>query len=179
MTTRRHFFAAGNDLLPVFESVEAKRSLSYTLCGLFPSRELTSVASGCEIPSLRSPAPYASAVACPQYIVTSAGAPITVREVPQKDGGVLYAIDQLANPESIIIQRGGLYLPDVLLHGRVATASPTQFAAQLQRAFASAIARFFEHIRSFYVGPEARELWRRGYRLTPSAQSPREYDLAV
>jgi hypothetical protein len=49
MSTQRHFFAAGDDLLPVFESVEAKRSLSYTLCGLFPTRELTSVAAGLNI----------------------------------------------------------------------------------------------------------------------------------
>ena len=179
MSAQRHFFAAGDDLLPVFESVEANRGLSYTLCGLFPSRELTSVVAGGEIPALRSPAPYPSAIACPQYLVTAAGAPISVREVPQKSGGVLYAIDQLENPESTIIQPGGLYPPHVLLHGRVGTVSSEPFAAQLQRAFASAIAKFFERARAFYVGPEARELWGRGYRLTPNAQSPREYDLAI
>ncbi len=179
MSTQRHFFAAGDDLLPVFESVEAKRGLSYTLCGLFPSRDLTSVAAGCELPALRSPAPYPSAIACPQYLVTAAGAPIAVREVPQNAGGVLYATDQQANSESIIIQPGGLYPPDVLLHGRVGTVSATAFAVQVQRAFAAAISKLFEHIQPFYVGPEARELWRRGYRLTPSAHSPREYDLAV
>src|SRR6266576_168053 len=178
MSTQRHFFAAGDDLLPVFESVEAKRSLSYTLCGLFPTRELTSVAAGLDIPGLRSPAPYPSAIACPQYLVIAAGASVVVREVSQKAGGVLYAIDQQANPDSIIIQPGGLYPPDVILHGRVGTASSAPFAVQLQRAFSTAIAKMFEHIRAFYVGPEAREFWRRGYRLTPSAQSPREYDLA-
>ena len=178
MSTQRHFFAAGNDLLPVFESVEAKRSLTYTLCGHFPTRELSSVAAGADIPALRSPAQYPSAIACPQYLVTAAGASVVVRDVPQKAGGVLYAVDQLANPESIIIQPGGLYPPEVLLHGRVGTATSTLFAVQLQRAFSVAIAKIFEHIRAFYVGPEARTLWRRGYRLTPSAQSPREYDLA-
>ncbi|HWH71540.1 MAG TPA: hypothetical protein VNT26_19340, partial [Candidatus Sulfotelmatobacter sp.] len=167
------------DLLPVFESVEAKHALSYTLCGLFESREFRSISAGREIPSLLSPAPHPNAIACPQYLVTAADAPVTVREVPQKAGGVLYAINQLANPESIIIQPGGLYPPDVLLHGRVGTVSSTPFAAQLQRAFSSTFAKLFERIRAFYVGPEARELWRRGYRLTPSAQSPREYDLAV
>jgi hypothetical protein len=91
----------------------------------------------------------------------------------------LYAIDQLANPDSIIIQPGGLYPPDVLLHGRVGTASSARFAAQLQRAFAFSLAELFQRIRAFYVGPEAQELWRRGYRLTPSVQSPHEYDLAV
>ncbi len=179
MSTQRHFFAAGDDLLPVFESVEANRDLSYTLCGLFPSGKLTSVAAGREIPALRSRAPYPSAIACPQYLVTAAGATVSVREVPQKAGGVLYGVDQLANPESMIMQLGGVYPPDALLHGRVGTASSAPFALQLQRAFASVIGKLFEHIRAFYVGPEAMELWRRGYRLTTSAQSPREYDLAV
>ena len=179
MSTRCHFYAAANDLLPVFESVEAKHSLTYTLCGLFPTRELKSVAAGIDIPALHSPAPYPSAIACPQYLVTAAGASIVIREVRQKAGSVLYAIDQLANPESVTIQPGGLYPPDVLLHGRVATASSTPFAVQLQRAFSSAIAKMFEHIRAFYVGREALQLWQRGYRLTPSAESPREYDLAA
>jgi hypothetical protein len=153
--------------------------LNYTLCGLFESRQFTSAHSGGALPSLRLPAPHPSAIACPQYLITEVEAPVEVREVPQKAGGVLYAIDQLANPDSIIVQPGGLYPPDVLLHGRVGTVSSTRFAAQLQRAFASAIAEFFEHIRAFYVGHQAHDLWRRGYRLTPSAHSPREYDLAV
>ncbi len=179
MSTQRLFFAAGDDLLPVFETVEGKRDLSYTLCGLFPSRQCASVSAGRELPSLRSPALHPNAIACPQYLVTAAGAPVAVREVAQKAGGVRYAIDQLANPDSIILQPGGLYPPHVLLHGRVGTASSTPFAAQLQRAFATAIAKLFKHVRAFYVGPEAQELWRGGYRLTPSAQSPREYDLAA
>jgi hypothetical protein len=179
MSTQRQFFAAGNDLLPVFETVEEKHGLSYTLCGLFPSREFTHLSAGREIPSLRSLAPQPSAIACPQYLVTPAGAPVAIREVPQKAGGVLYGIDQLVNPESIVVQPGGLYPPDVLLHGRIGTVSSARFAAQLQKAFAYAIAKFFERVRAFYVGPEARQLWRRGYRLTPSAQLPREYDLAV
>jgi hypothetical protein len=178
MSRQRLFFAAGDDLLPVFETVERKRDLTYTLCGLFVSRQCASISAGREIPSLRSPAPHPSAIACPQYLVSAAGTPLTVREVPQMAGGVLYAIDQLANPDSVIIQPGGMYAPDVLLHGRVATASSTPLAALLQRAFASAIAALFQHIRAFYVGPEAQKLWRRGCRLTPSAQSPRGYDFA-
>lgn len=179
MSAQRHFFATGRDLVPVFDLVESKHDMSYTLCGLFESREIASIRAGRELPSLHSPAQHPSASTCPQYLVTAAGAPIAIREVPQRAGGVRYAVDQLANPESITIQPGALYPPDVLLYGRVATVSETPFARQLQRAFASAIAKCFERVRAFYVGPEAHGLWLSGYRLTQSAQSPHEYDLAV
>jgi hypothetical protein len=175
---QRLFYATADDLLPVFECVESKHRLAYALCGLFLSRESESYPAGALLPSLRQPATHPNAIAGAQYLVTPADQAVVVRDVPQKPGGIRYAIDQLANPDSITIQPCGIYPPDVLLHGRVATVSSTAFASLVQRAFASAVAKFFQHIQAFYVGPKAHELWRSGYRLTQSAQSPREYDLA-
>jgi len=176
---QRPFFATADDLIPVFERVEAKHRLIYTLCGLHPTREQSSVSSGVAIPTLRSPAPFPNAISCPAYLVTAAGHPITIRDIPQKSGGIRYAIDQLVNSESIIIQPGGIYPPGVLLHGRVGSASSSDFSKQIYRAFTSAISKYFQSVQAFYVGPQAYELWQSGYRLTPAVQSPREYDLAV
>lgn len=176
---QRLFFATANDLVPVLERVEAKHRIGYTLCGLFPSAELRSVLSGASIPTLREPAPRPDAIACPQYLITAHDRQVAIREVPQNKGGLLYAVDQLANPESVVFQPGGIYGSDVLLHGRVGSASTSPFSVQLHRAFASAIGKLFEHVKAFYVGPEAHQLWQRGYRLTAAVQSPREYDLAA
>ena len=176
---QRLFFATADDLIPVFERVEAKHRLLYTLCGLLPTRELSSVPSGAAIPTLRSPAPHPSAIACPQYLVTSADYRITIRDVPQASGGIRYAVDQLANSESIILQPGGIYPPDVLLHGRVGSVPSGDFSKQIYRAFTSAITKYFQRVQAFYVGPQAHGLWQSGHRLTPSVQSPKEYDLAV
>jgi hypothetical protein len=175
---QRLFFATADDLLPVFERVETKHHLAYTLCGLFTSSKFQSFSSGAALPSLRVPAVHPNAIAGAQYLVTPAGQSPVIREVTQNGGGVRYAIDQLVNPDSITIQSGGIYPPDILLHGRVATISSTVFATQVQRAFSSAVGKLFQHIRAFYVGSQAHELWRTGYRLTHSAKSPREYDLA-
>ena len=172
-------FATADDLLPIFERVEARHSLAYTLCGLFHSDEVSTVSSGSVIPTLRGAAPHPSAVACPRYLVTPASAPVTVRKVPQASGGIRYAVDQLANPDSIIIQTGGIFPPDVLLHGSIGSASATPFSTQIYRAFTSAITKSFSHVQAFYVGAKAYELWQQGYRLTPAIQSPREYDLAL
>lgn len=176
---QRLFYATADDLMPVFERVESKHRLAYTLCGLFVSPEFHSYPSGAVLPSLRQPATHPNAIAGAQYLVTPAGQSIVIREIPQKAGGIRYAIDQLSNPDSITIQPGGIYPPNILLYGRAGTVSSTAFASQLQRTFSSAVAKFFEHIGAFYVGTQAHELWERGYRLTQSAQSPREYDLAV
>jgi hypothetical protein len=176
---QRLFFATADDLIPVLERVEAKHRLAYTLCGLHPTCELSSVSSGAAIPTLRSPAPFPNAIACPQYLVTPLDYRVTIRDVSQASGGICYAVDQLANSESIIFQPGGIYPPNVLLHGRVGSASSSDFSKQIYRAFTSAISKYFQRVQAFYVGPQAQELWRSGHRLTPAVQSPMEYDLAV
>src|SRR5438034_11547324 len=68
---QRQFFATADDLLQVFERVEGKRRLAYTLTGLFLSPELTTVYSGSTIATLRSPAPDPSATSGYTYLVRS------------------------------------------------------------------------------------------------------------
>ena len=175
---QRLFFATADDLLPIFEAVERKHRLMYTLCGLFASNQVASASSGASIPTLRSPAPHESAIACPQYLVTAAGCQVAIREVRQDRGGVRYAIDQLTNSDSIVFQPGGLYPPNILLNGRAGSVSDSPFSTQVYRAFTSAIGKAFQRVNAFYVGPQAYELWRQGHRLTQAVQSPPEYDLA-
>ena len=176
---QRTFFATADDLIPVFERVEKRHSLAYTLRGLFESPTLTIVLSGAAIPTLRTAAPMSSAAGCHQYLATPSTASIRLREVPQVRGGIRYTFDQATTPDSVEITPGGFYRPEVLLYGRVATISTTAFSKQVYRAFASAIAAQFVRIRAFYVGPQAAELFYRGFRLTIGADSPPEYDLAA
>jgi hypothetical protein len=175
---QRHFYATGDDLRPVLESVERKHSVAYTLTGLLKSGELTTVSSVAAIATLGSPAPDPNACGGYAYLVTPADVQVVIREVPQQAGGIRYAVDQLANPISITLIHGGFYAPDILLHGRVASCSDHAAATKLYRAFAVAIAKNFTRVRGFYVGPKAVELFHLGCRLTIGANSPREYDLA-
>lgn len=176
---QRMFYATADDLLPVFERVEKRHSLAYTLRGLFESPTLITVLSGAAIPTLRAPAPMSSASSCHQYLATPSTAQVRLREVPQVRGGNRYTFDQATTPDSVEVTPGGFYRPEVLLYGRVATISTTAFSKQVYRAFASAIAAQFVRIRAFYVGPQAAELFHRGCRLTIGADSPPEYDLAA
>jgi hypothetical protein len=176
---QRHFYATAGDLLSLFQRVESKRRLAYTLTGMFTSSGLNTVYSGSAIPTLLSPAPGSSAASGYSYLVTDANQPVVVREVPQRAGGLRYAVDQLLNPESVTLLPGGIFPPNVLLYGSVGTASTTPSSVKLQRAFASAIGKLFQRVRAYYVGPQALELWHGGYRLTIGADSPSTYDLAA
>lgn len=175
--TQRLFFALPDDLLPVFQLVESKHRITYTLTGLLASSQLTTVGSGSMLPSLFLPASHSS-VQCDSYLITLADTEIQIRAVPQLAGGTKFAVDQLVNPDSITITHGGVYSPGILISGRVATVSDTPTAKALQSAFSRAIAKSFIRVKAFWVGPGALELLKEGNRLTQSASSPREYDLA-
>jgi hypothetical protein len=175
----RHFFATADDLLPVFDLVDRKLRLAYTLTGLHESSRLCTVAKGADIPTLRDVMEAPNAIACPSYLVTLEGATVHVREVPQQSGGIRYAIDQFINPDSITFSHGGFFSPEILLYGRVGTVSDSAVAKKMFRAFSSPIAKEFERVKAFWVGPQANELLRKGCRLTMGANSPKEYDLAV
>jgi hypothetical protein len=174
--TQRHFFALPDDLLGVFKQVEARRPVSFVLTGLFETAEFAVFHSGAELPTLRSAASRQS-VECPTYLVMPASASVNVRPVPQRKGGVRYAIDQLDNPDTTTLTHGGLHTANVLISGRVATVSTTPIGRQLQAAFSNAIGKLFGRVNAFYVGPRAMELLRGGCRLTQNALSPAEYDL--
>jgi len=176
---QRQFFATADDLLQVFERVEGKRHLAYTLTGLFPSPELTTVYSGATIATLRKPAPDPSATSGYTYLVTDSERRIAVRTVPQQAGGLRYAVDQLENPDSITLTPGGIYPPNVLLYGRVGTVSAASFSVDLHRAFATTIGKLFQRVKAFHVGPGAFKLWQSGHRLTIGANSPPIYDLSA
>jgi hypothetical protein len=68
---------------------------------------------------------------------------------------------------------------DIILHGRVATASDSKSARELMQRFRSAIRKNLTRIKAFWVGPAARVHLECGKRLTISVQSPHEFDLKI
>ncbi|MET3493473.1 hypothetical protein [Variovorax boronicumulans] len=175
--TQRHFFALPGDLLLVFDAVESKAAVSYTLAGIFDTPDVTSVHAGRALPSLRVPA-AASSIDCATYLVMPADVAVQVRPIPTSLGATRFAIDQLLNPASVTLSHGGFDVNMTLISGRVATASDALQARRLQSAFANAIGRLFERVNAYWVGPMAMEHFQRGGRLTHNASSPSEYDLA-
>lgn len=158
-------YATSGDWLQIVGAVDSTRPLQLVITGLFDAPKVEVQRDSFEIVSLAG------------YLVLDKGAEVAVRSVPQRNGGTKYAIDQLDNPSSVVIQAGGLAGSDRLVSGGIGTARTENGAKELFKLFASLINERFRSIKSYLVGPEALRLMRAGMRLSPTRKSPREYDL--
>jgi hypothetical protein len=111
------------------------------------------------------------------YLVFTRGISIEVRPVPQRRGGIKYAVDQLANPKTIAFRPGGAFGQACLIAGQVGTASDDPNSLELFQLFSKQTRHQFAKIKSSFVGKEAGELLDKGWRLTANAKSPTLYDL--
>lgn len=82
----------------------------------------------------------------PTYLVAAIGTRFAVRPVPQRHGGVLYAVDQLLNPDTVALTFGGRYSNDILISGRVGTASSARASVDLYEFFARLIRATFTKV---------------------------------
>ncbi len=173
------FFALKEDLLPVLELVDSKGPLKYTPTGNYLKSEIEEgmrvFDTGAEIPSLGK-ASADSTVGCDTFLVCERATPINLRTAGRN--GERVCVDQLINPDSVGFTPGGLWNEDVVLYGRIATASESQVSQALMKRFQVAIRKTFARVQYYYVGPKALALLEGGKRLTAAVQSPREFDLA-
>jgi hypothetical protein len=176
--TRRQllFYATALDLGSALSLLEAERPLQYTLTGMFKTNCPRTYLSYSEIPDLGR-AIHSSAVANPFYLLSSRGTPVHVREVLQTSGEVLFAIDQMENMDTIVLSPGGQYGNDVILYGMIGTVSHSAKSKELFVFVSKALRESFDKVREYFVGPEARDAWKAGVRLTIGASSPSNFDL--
>jgi hypothetical protein len=113
----------------------------------------------------------------PRYLVSDKSNVIKVRPVEQSVGLTKYAVDQVANPDTIVLETGGLFGANCLIAGQLGTASQSQRSVELFDVLRSAVRRRFEKRKEYYLGREAKQLLDRGVRLTANASAPEMYDL--
>lgn len=172
------FYATEEDLLPIFEFAEASKPLKYARTGRYAQPKPDVLHSGTSIPKLGT-ANNDSSIACDSYLILGQSSALAVRDMPQKDGSTNYFVDQLINPDSVVITAGGVRMPGILLHGRVATASDSPQSQELMKLFASAFRKRFRKVKAFWVGDDALSQLERGTRLTMAVSSPGEFDLKL
>ena len=170
------FFATTADIISVMSALEIAESLQYTRAGLFNTNRPQNYLSYIDIPDFGRTT-HPNAVGNPMYLLSSQVVQIKVRDVPQKSGGVLFAIDQLENPDSVVLRPGGWYGNDVILYGMLGTVSQSAESKRLFILVAKVFRKHFTKQQEFLVGPDAREAWNAGVRLTIGASSPLEFDL--
>jgi hypothetical protein len=170
------FYATARDLGPVLSALEATKPIRYTTTGLFKTKGPQTYSSFTDIPDFGR-AIHPTAAANPSYLLSIQGTPIHAREVPQKTGGVLFAVDQAKNPDSVGFRPGGRYGNAVILCGTIGTVSQSSQSKELYNFAVKAFRKGFLRRQEFLLGPEAREVWNAGVRLTIGASSPVEFDL--
>jgi hypothetical protein len=174
--TQLLFYATREDLLPIFAAAEIATLLKYARTGSFAQPQPPIFASGVDIPGLGTAASDAS-IACDSYLVLDRSTDAKVRQVQLRDGTTRFFVDQLINPDSIVITAGGIRTPGVLLSGRLGTASDSPRSQALMKLFAAPFRKRFSKVKAFWVGPAALTELERGTRLTMAVGSPAEYDL--
>ncbi|MGO8996410.1 MAG: hypothetical protein ACLQVI_24105 [Polyangiaceae bacterium] len=170
------FFATGNDLLPVLEEVERVGPLHYARMGQFPKPEPETFSRGGELPRLGQ-ATAESAISSEAYLVSEVAMQVHVRRIEGPGGAERFAVDQLANPDTVTLTPAGVWRGNVILHGRVATVSESPQSQALMRRFKRALEGRFTKVKAFWVGANALALLDAGKRLTIGAQSAPEFDL--
>lgn len=167
--------ATRQDLIGLLVDVESRRLVHYVEAGMFDTPEPTQFGSCLEIPALGTIS-VASANLASIYLMADVETLFAVRSVPQKKGGIRYAMDQRVNPDSVALYPGGQYNDQTILAGSIGTSTDSSASITLLKTIAKVVHKWTE-IKSYVVGPEAESILDAGGRLTANIRSPREYDL--
>jgi hypothetical protein len=173
-----HFFALAEDLLPVLAQVESDRSLKYVRMGNFLQPEPEAFLGGSLIPNLCK-ATSESSVGCESFLVCERHVAVRAERLRPRTGPERFLVDQLLNPDTVELSPGGLWTGDILLRGRVATASQAASSRSLLRRFDGVLRKHFQAVQGCLVGPRAMTMLKAKKRLALAEQSPREFDLAI
>jgi hypothetical protein len=172
------FYATATDLRPLLSSLETQKNLQYTLAGLFDTNTPQTYLSYVDIPDFGT-ARHPTSVANSAYLVAPQGATVHVEDVPQRRGGVFYAISQLLNQDTIVFGPGGRHQDDIILYGTIGTVSDSPMSKGLYDFFTRPFRERFKRTGAFFLGPEALDFARIDGRLALSASTPPEHDLKV
>ena len=176
---RQLVFATKSDWVPVLADLENSLPIRYFKSGLFDEPDPVTFKSYTTLPHFGI-ASRGDAVQEDMYLVQLGDSPSYVRAVPQRLGGIKYAIDHENNPDSVIFQPGGLYIDSrALIEGGISKISRSRSAENIYSALSRLIQTTFTTAKSYRIGSEARSLYEAGWRLTSSVLGNPEYDLAL
>ena len=170
------FFADRHDIEPIITLIESIFDIKYCGTGMFLTIDHKYYGSLLDFEGFGS-VNNGDWNQSKSFLVLPSEGELIVRNVPQKAGGIRYAIDQQNNPKSIVIKPSGIFKEGVLVAGMLGTISHDDFSLKLFKEFSSKIKKTFTKLGQFYVGPNAKVKLENGWRLVTNEQSPKEYDI--
>lgn len=171
-----NFFATKDDLLPGVLAFEAEHQVRYIVWGFTDAPHFEQYSSVTELPDLgRSIHGHR----CERtYVVMPADADVKTKAVPQRRGGTKYELD-LTNVCRFAFSPGGVYEDRFLIDGDAGVNMGDEDSIALYKKFMRKVWIGWTSIQSYYVGPQALQLLKNGYRLTMSTQTPESLDLRL
>lgn len=169
MSVALQFFCTRQDVLECLEAAEGSESLKYYAMSsgddaAEPWRSAAEVSS--QFPETIEA----------HWVVARDGATLLARKIESDDGRVWYAVDQLQNPDTVLIHLG-IRKGEILSPGSLSTVSRTAESVSLFKNLERHFKKRCKKVKSYWVGPEALVLLRSGWRLASSETSSRTYDL--
>jgi hypothetical protein len=171
-------FATIEDIKSIITPIESSLTIQYHLAGLLDNNKIPFYTSLLNTPNLGY-APSGDWNKVDSYLILPKDETLNVRSVPQRAGGIKFAVDQMINPKSIEIKTGGIWenKEHVLVAGQVGTISDDPTSTEIFKSFSTTIREQFSKIHEFFVGEHAEAKLDKGWRLVTMAESPIEYDL--
>jgi hypothetical protein len=173
-------YATRNDMLYGIHRIEKVKPVEYVLTGMFDNDYVTRYPSVDDLPNFGISVSGEHLLE-PQYLVVPAGTAIQTERIPQRRGGIKFAINPRLNPiEHILFHPGGLYRDEALISGEMGLGvTYNEVSVDIYELFSNELFEDFVTVKAFHVGPEALELLKKGFRLTPGIKSSREIDLQI
>ncbi|HLK19701.1 MAG TPA: hypothetical protein VKT81_12135 [Bryobacteraceae bacterium] len=163
-------------MVSALDAVELRYALKYIECGMFEESEPPVYYGYAGISNLGI-AETGDANLERTFLVLRNDDLLKVREVSQRRGGAKFAVDQMANPGTVILRPGGRYLDLAFIAGMVGTVHRDLIADELLRAFLKAFRATFTKVRSYLVGPAAKKHLGTNVRFTANIHWAADLDL--
>lgn len=174
------FFAVFEDIKQILQDIEVLIDICYYKAGMFDDKNIPAYNSIFDSHDIGFVS-YGDWNKINSYLVLNAITSLNIRDVPQRTGGVKFAVDQMKNPKSIELKLGGVYKgkDNVIVAGRVSTISEDSDSENLYKVFSEKFKKKFNRIGAFYVGQIAERKLNEGWRLVTNEKLPKEYDLKL
>jgi hypothetical protein len=175
------FFAAETDFSQMLDEIESKFEIKYVGMGRFENRNIPVYETYHDIPNFGYTDFGDWAGPDHRYLILPKQIDLNLEAFKLSSGSEVYLADMKLNPDSVELTSKGVYRRKerVVVAGRIAKVANGAFADPLYKAFTAEMRKRFRRIGSYYVGPNAEEKLRNGWRLVQIESSPREFDLAI
>lgn len=174
------FYATKEDLVPILSHIESIFDIKYVLTGLFECNTPIIYESYEEILDFGYiDNPYYGSSQNSLMIMEKSNE-IFVRDIPQRKGGILYAVDPMKNLQSIELRLGGIYTKkeNILVVSRTAYVNENSFSESIYKELIKKIKKSFKKYDFMeWVGPNAEKKLKEGWRLVEDARRSTNYDL--